>query len=323
VIHALHGEQDMRKMGGLAGKMKITNVTFLLSGLALAGVIPFSGFFSKDEIIASVFAAGADDQIYVFIGVVALVTALVTAIYTGRQYAQVFLGRPRFEHASAEPHTAEDAPNIHHVPDEHSAAHDAHDDRVPDAHSVHESPAVMTVPLIILAIGAVFAGFLGVPHIPGVPEPLHAFANWLQPLFDGPAGAHGAGDHGGGAEPAHGGAHPANLMLLGIGAVIGVVGWCFGFVLGKNSERALLTEPYNQLSLDRIYNALIVRPGLAFSGYLRWFDENVIDGIVHGVAFIVGQAGGALRQTQTSYVRNYALGMALAAVVVIVYFLSR
>src|SRR5690606_19617127 len=119
-----HGEQDMNKMGGLSSRMKATNITFLLSGLALAGAAPFAGFFSKDEIIAAVFNVGGSESLYIVFGVVALVTAFVTALYTGRQYAQIFLGEARDKHL-------------------HEGA--------------HESPAIMTVPLWILAIGAVFA----------------------------------------------------------------------------------------------------------------------------------------------------------------------
>ncbi|MDQ3813887.1 MAG: NADH-quinone oxidoreductase subunit L, partial [Armatimonadota bacterium] len=245
VIHALHGEQDMRKMGGLADKMKITNITFMLSGLALAGAAPFSGFFSKDEIIATVFAAGEDEKVYLFLGAVGLVTAFVTALYTGRQYAQVFLGTPRFEHSAAA-HGEHHGHDAHETAEEH-AAHDAHDP------GVHESPPTMTIPLIILAVGAVLAGFLGVPHIPGAPEQLHAFANWLNPLFEGSTAAHGAG-HGAAAHPEH----PVNWLLLGLGAAIGWAGWVFGRSLGINASRALLTEPYNRLSLDQIYNATVV-----------------------------------------------------------------
>ena len=293
VIHALHGEQDMAKMGGLARKMKATNITFLLSGLALAGFAPFSGFFSKDEIIGEVFRAGQnqsihgeDPSLYVVFGIVALITAFITALYTGRQYAQIFLGNARDEHL-------------------HEAA--------------HESPASMTIPLWILAFGAVFAGVLGLPHIAGVPEQFHAFSNWLAPVFTGaeavavlPAGV-----------VSHDTAHSPNIMLLGIGALIGWIGWFAGVKMGLNSSRAFLPQSTHALSLDAIYNATVVRAGFAIAAVCRWIDENILDGIVNIVGGFVAQVGEALRAMQTSYVRNYALTMALGAVVVVAWFLTQ
>jgi NADH-quinone oxidoreductase subunit L len=281
VIHALHGEQDMNKMGGLSQKMKATNITFLLSGLALAGAAPFAGFFSKDEIIAEVFKAGGNEPLYMVCGILALITAFITALYTGRQYAQVFLGTPRDEHLF-----------------EHA----------------HESPTTMTVPLWILAIGAVFAGFLGVPHIPGVPEQLHAFSNWLSPLFASEAGAEAA---------AHGGEHSVNWILLGIGVLIGWSGWFAGVTLGKNAARAALPESTRALSLDAIYSMTIVRGGEALAAALKWIDDNIIDGIVNGVGGLVGQVSETIRYVQTSYVRTYAFTMAIGAIFVVAYFLMQ
>jgi len=272
VIHALHGEQDMRKMGGLSAKMKTTNITFMLSGLALAGAAPFAGFFSKDEIIGGVFAAAGKNPLYTLFGVIALATALVTAIYTGRQYAQVFLGKARDEHLF-----------------EHA----------------HESPPIMTLPLWILAAGAVLVGFLGVPHLPGVPASLHWFSTWLEPLL----GHEALGVHG---------EHIPNVMLLLLGAAIGWGGWFIGRSMGlKSGERALLPESANKLSLDKIYNETIVRSGFGLAALARWFDTSIIDGFVNLVGVTVRLTSDALRLTQTAYVRNYALAMAVGAVVVL------
>jgi NADH-quinone oxidoreductase subunit L len=278
VIHALHGEQDMNKMGGLARKMKATNLTFLVSGLALAGAAPFAGFFSKDEIIAEVFKVGASGDlnhtIYLACGVLALISALLTALYTGRQYSQVFLGEAR---------------------DEHLYEH------------VHESSPVMTIPLWILAIGAVFAGFLGMPHISGVPDALHAFTNWLSPLF-----AHGAEEAAG-----------PNLILLLLGLAIGWAGWLAGVAMGKNASRAALPESTRDLSLDAGYKATIGRAGLGLAALCKWVDDNIVDGIVNGIGGIVGQVSETVRYVQTSYVRTYAFTMALGAIFVVAYFLMR
>ena len=287
VIHALHGEQDMRKMGGLASKMRATNLTFLLSGLALAGAAPFAGFFSKDEIIAEVWKVEAYAPIYQIIGVVALVTAFITAIYTGRQYAQVFKGAPRDAH-------------LH----EHA----------------HESPVVMTIPLYVLAAGAVAAGFFGVPHISGLPEQMHAFSSWLSPVLVERAGE----AHASAATDVHGAENPVNWILLGLGVLIGWGGWLVGRGMGiKSGERALLSESSNRLSLDAVYESTIVRVGFALSAAMRWIDEKIVDGLVNGVGVAVGEISQALRLTQTSYVRNYALGMALGAAVIIGLFVAR
>ncbi|HEY0072785.1 MAG TPA: NADH-quinone oxidoreductase subunit L [Abditibacteriaceae bacterium] len=310
VIHALHGEQDMRKMGGLAKSMKTTNLTFMLSGLALAGAVPFAGFFSKDEIIGSVFAAGQGEHansLYTIFSIVGLITALITAIYTGRQYAQVFLGESRFVPT---PHTVDDHDHSHETGegDEHGHHAENHHTSHEDA---HESPAVMTLPLIILAIGAVFAGFLGFPHLSGVPESLHGFTNFLEPVFarEEVPGAH--------AE------HSANLVLLLIGMVIGWGGWIYGRGLGlKQAKRAFLQENTHALSLDKLYERTVVKLGFALSIALRWIDENIVDGIVNGLGLLVSQSAASLRLTQTAYVRNYALVMAIGGAMILAYFWS-
>jgi NADH-quinone oxidoreductase subunit L len=324
VIHALHGEQDMRKMGGLAKSMKTTNLTFMLSGLALAGAIPFAGFFSKDEIIGSVFAAQNKlpggigyptiigivvSHFYAICGVIGLITALITAIYTGRQYAQVFLGESRFVPT---PHAVDDHDHSHETGEGDEHGHHAENHHAPHE-DAHESPAVMTLPLIILAIGAVFAGFLGFPHLPGVslPESLHGFTNFLAPVFarEEVPGAHSE--------------HSANLVLLLIGIVIGWGGWIYGRGLGlKQAERAFLQENTHALSLDKLYERTVVKLGYALSIALRWIDENIVDGIVNGLGLLVSQSAASLRLTQTAYVRNYALVMAIGGAMILAYFWS-
>jgi NADH-quinone oxidoreductase subunit L len=267
-------------MGGLAGKMKATNLTFLVSGLALAAAFPFAGFFSKDEILAGVAKVGT--PLYTFVAFAALGIAFITALYTGRQYGQIFGGAPRDQHL--------------------------HD-------HAHESPAVMTIPLWILAAGAVVAGFLGFPHIPGVPAQLHAFSNWLEPVFHGAGSAHGVVD---GTAAAHGhGPDTSTWILLGAGLVIGWLGWFIGRGMGvKEGAKTVLPESTGKFSLDAIYNATFVRAGMALSLFSRWFDEIVIN----GVGSFVGSVSGGLRLTQTSFVRNYALGMAVGAAVIIALF---
>ncbi len=270
VIHALHGEQDMRKMGGLKAKMKVTHIAFLLSGLALAGAVPFSGFFSKDEIIGQAFERGGTYQI---LALAMLGVAFITAMYSGRQYAQIFGGPAR---------------------DEHLAEH------------AHESSFVMTFPLIVLAIGAVFAGFLGLPHIAGFP-PLHALTDWLKPVFETQSSTRLV-------------EHTPNLVLLAVGAVVGWLGWFLGIGMGKNASRAMLPDSTDKVSLDAAYRNVLGRGGFRLTQAARWIDESVIDGAVNGIGGGVRLISGVLRQTQTSFVRNYALGMALGAIVLIALF---
>ena len=149
------------------------------------------------------------------------------------------------------------------------------------------------------------------PHIPGVPEALHGFANWLSPLF------HAEGAHGG--EPQN----AVNWGLLGLGVLIGISGYFVGRGMGlKQGDRAALPESASGLSLDAIYRSVFGKAGLAFAGAVRWFDERVIDGIVNGVGSFVGLVADASRLTQTSFVRNYALAMAFGAAIVIGFFLQ-
>ena len=208
-------------------------------------------------------------------GCIGLLTALITAVYTGRQYGQVFLGSAR---------------------DEHTYQH------------AHESPPVMTIPLFILAAGAVLAGLLGVPHISGVPEMFHAFPNWLAPLF---TSTHG--------EP--GVEHVPSIMLLLAGLVIGWAGWFGGLTLGKNAAGAALPESTHALSLDAIYGKTIIPAGYALAAVLKWVDENVVDGVVSGVGVLIAQVSDTIKYVQTSYVRTYAFTMAVGAIFVVAYFL--
>lgn len=273
VIHSLHGEQDMDKMGGLAKKMQITNITFLAAGLALAGFFPFAGFFSKDEILAAVINAGSGAPILIACGVVGFIAALLTGIYTGRQYAQVFLGDARdeelYEHA-------------------------------------HESGPTMTIPLIILGIGSLVVGFFGMPHFAFVPAWGHAFTNWLAPVFSNGAAA-----------------EAPSIVLLLIGLLIGWGSWFAGMTLGKNAVGVIMPESLRAVSLDAIYNATIVPAGFAIADACRWIDDTFIDGIVNLVGGFVGESSVALRTTQTSYVRNYALAMAVGAVIVLAWFVVK
>jgi len=278
VIHGLSGEQDLRKMGGLAPRMMTTTVTFLVGAFGLAGVPPLAGFFSKDEILGAVFHGHR-----YLLWALLLVGAFMTAFYTFRLVFLAFFGGPR-------------------MPKE-------------VAHHIHESPAVMTLPLVVLAILTVVAGLaVGIPSSQGT-----AFAHFLAPVLPLEEAEHSAG---------------VAFSLLVLSALVAIAGVALAWmVYGRTPVRAasigVARNPVHKLLIekyyvDEIYDALFVRPIYRLSLWLaRVFDPRLIDGIVNGVAtLVVGWARG-LRRVQTGFVMNYALGILLGAVAVVAYLLAR
>jgi NADH-quinone oxidoreductase subunit L len=278
VIHGLGGEQDLRKMGGLAPRMMTTTVTFLIGAFGLAGVPPLAGFFSKDEILASVF-----HEHHYLLWVLLLVGAFMTAFYTFRLVFLAFFGAPRMSKEVA--------------------------------HHIHESPASMTIPLMILAVATVVAGLaFGIPSSTGTP-----FARFLAPVLPLEESQHGAG---------------IAFTLLLLSALIAIAGVALAwYVYGRSPVRAasigVPRNPLHKLLLekyyvDEIYDFLFVRPIYHLSLWLaRVFDPRVIDGLVNGSATAVLAWARGLRLVQTGYVMNYALGILLGAVAVVAYLLAR
>ncbi|MGD0233528.1 MAG: NADH-quinone oxidoreductase subunit L [Syntrophorhabdales bacterium] len=303
VIHAMSGEQDMRKMGGLRKKIPITHWTFVAACIAIAGV-PFigAGFFSKDEILWRAFSAGGP---YRIVWVIAAVAAGMTAFYMFRLFFGIFHGECR---ASEEV-----------------------------KHHIHESPKVMTIPLMILAVLSVVGGYVGVPHILGGANRIEQF---LEPVFGG-AGehtAHAAGGvniisqafaSGGGDE-----AGSAEMTLMILSVVIAFIGIYIAYRLYIKSpeipkrfvERfsGLYRVVYNKYFVDEIYGVIFVRGLLGLGTVLKsFFDEIVIDGTINGVAALLGWAGGLLRRVQSGYVQGYAFAMIVGAIIVIGYLVVR
>jgi NADH-quinone oxidoreductase subunit L len=284
VIHALDGEQDMRKMGGLRRHLPATYWTFLIATLAIAGAPFTSGFFSKDSILWQAYSSPRGSTELWLVG---WVTAGLTAFYMFRQLFLVFHGQSRA--------------------DEHLKAH------------LHESPAVMTMPLVVLALGSVFAGWLGAPeYLWG-----SRWDPWLQPIFGG-----------GVQEAAHGSlSEEINLTLLTV--AIGGLGFLLAyFSYGRTSKLpdrlAALAGggPYRLLFhkyyIDELYDLLIVRPFTACSRWLaQVFDPGVIDGLVNAVA--KGARGLSLvwREIQTGNVQHYLAGFLAAILALLVYFLNQ
>jgi NADH-quinone oxidoreductase subunit L len=276
VIHGLQGEQDLRKMGGIAPRMLITTITFLVGAVGLAGLPPFAGFFSKDEILAATFHHEGHRVLWAIL----LIGVFLTALYTARLVLLAFFGSPRM--------TKE------------------------QAHHIHESPAVMTVPLGVLAILTAVAGIVGVPSSHGT-----AFERFLAPVLPLKEAAHGSL------------ASYALGTVSVLAAVAGVfVAW---LVYGRGqvdaSKIGVPTNPVHKLVLnkyyvDEIYDALIVKPLYRLYLWLAHvFDVKVIDGLVNGVASMVIAWALGLRRIQTGYVMNYALGMLLGAVALVAFLL--
>ena len=278
VIHGLSGEQDLRKMGGLAPRMMTTTVTFLVGAFGLAGIPPLAGFFSKDEILGAVFHGHR-----YLLWAMLLLGAFMTAFYTFRLVFLAFFGGPR-------------------MPKE-------------VAHHVHESPAVMTIPLIVLAVLTVVAGLaVGIPSSQGT-----AFAHFLAPVLPLEESEHSAG---------------VAFSLLVLSAVVAIAGVALAWmVYGRIPVRAasigVARNPLHKILIDKyyvdeIYDALFVKPIYQLSLWLaRVFDPRVIDGLVNGVATTVASWSRGLRRVQTGFVMNYALGILLGAVAVIAYLMAR
>jgi NADH-quinone oxidoreductase subunit L len=280
VIHALSGEQDIMKMGGLRSRLPWTHATFLVAVLAIAGVPPLAGFFSKDAILWSALSSPRGSIALWGIGVI---TAGLTAFYMMRLYLLVFGGESRVGHEAE--------------------------------HHLHESPPVMLLPLIVLAIGSCVAGFVGVPHALGggaVPDVLE---RWLEPVMP---SAVEAGGIGGSAI-----SETVSMILASLAAFAGLAA---GFLLYKDGplpERrrpglAVLRDKYY---VDEVYDRLVVQPYRALCRFASAVDARLVDGVVNGVAFTTDLGSSMLRLIQTGYVRNYALAFFAGTIVILWYVL--
>jgi NADH-quinone oxidoreductase subunit L len=288
VMHALHGETDMNKMGGLKNKLPVTYFMFLIGALALAGIPFLSGFFSKDEILWKAVGVGSEYGGFGFWFVGAFVAGL-TAFYIFRVIYLTFHGKSRV--------SSDVAPHI------------------------HESPKIMTIPLGILAFLAITGGFIGIPHI------YNKFESFLEPVFlryqtDGLANATSAPL---GLELSFMGISVV-IAFLGIGfAYLFYVKRLNLPVELADRVKALYTFLYKKWYLDEIYDALIVRPIKITSDRIlwRWFDVKIIDGLVNGVAALMKKGSDGLRRIETGVVQNYALSIVIGVVLLIGYFILK
>ena len=289
VIHSVGGEQDMRKMGGLRSYIPWTFLTMGIATLAIAGIPPLAGFWSKDEILWKAFSSEHGSWIYWLIGVI---TAFITSFYMFRLLFMTFFGDYRGSHV-----------------DEHGhATHDGHDAR---GHGEpHESPSVMLVPLMILAVLSLVGGLVGIGN---------GFEHFLSPVF-GPA-----------AEAAEGASHATELLLMAVSVTVAILGFVLAYVLYVSRPElpkkiaASLGSFYdavlNKYYVDEIYAKLFVKPLVDGSTEILWqgVDRKVIDDTVNNAADGARHVSDKARHMQSGNLRSYAGWIAAGAAVLIAY----
>ncbi|WP_216870702.1 NADH-quinone oxidoreductase subunit L [Modestobacter excelsi] len=266
VMHAMNDQVDMRRYGGLAKKLPVTFVTFGLGYLALIGFPLLSGWWTKDAIIeAALDRGGASGWL---LGGVAVLGAGLTAFYMTRLMLMTFFGRARWEEG------------VH----------------------PHESPPVMTAPMVVLAVGSVLAGFLLVQAFP-----LQA---WLEPVFGEPEEAAHV------VAPVTVGLVVFLVMALGIGAAWLFVGRREVPTTAPARVSPVVVAARRGLYADAVNESLFMRPGMWLTRALVWLDNRGVDGVVNGTAAALGGSSSRLGRAQTGFVRSYALGMLGGAVLV-------
>ncbi|MGF7041266.1 NADH-quinone oxidoreductase subunit L [Mucilaginibacter lappiensis] len=279
VIHAMGGEQDMRKMGGLKGKIKVTFVTMLIGTIAISGIPPFSGFFSKDEILAHAYAHSTTFY------VIGVFTAMLTSFYMFRMLYLTFYGKFRGTHEQE--------------------------------HHVHESPASMTIPLIVLAILSIVGGFVGVPEVLGGH---HELEHFLAPVFEKSNAIMGE----------HHLLASTEYILMAFSVGVALVALIYAYIkyakngsvpVADGEERPALTSiSYHKFYIDELYDLLIRKP----LDFLSTFFYNVverlgIDGLVNGLGKGTIETSKGLRLLQTGNVGFYIFVMVLGIIAVLAY----
>jgi NADH-quinone oxidoreductase subunit L len=275
VIHAMGGEQDIRKMGGLGKHLKVTYITFFIGCIAIAGIPPFSGFFSKDEILA---AANGKNTIYYILGVLG---SLLTAFYMFRLLAMTFNGKFRG------------------TPEQE--------------HHLHESPAAITIPLIILAFLSIVGGFVGIPDV--FAQGGHRLAQFLAPVFAQSTALL--------AKPESSAQN--EILLMAISSVIAVIAslWAWTkfrkYTPVEKESSGLSKVLENKWYVDELYDSIIVRPLKAISLFFNnVIERSGIDGLVNGVGRSINYGSRQIRFLQNGQVGNYILMMVIGILILFV-----
>jgi NADH-quinone oxidoreductase subunit L len=318
VIHAVGGEQDMRKMGGLRSKIPVTYWTMTIATFAIAGIPPLAGFFSKDEILWRAYQVS---WVYWLLG---LTTAFITSFYMFRLWFMTFWGEYR-GNAEASAHGPADGAS-----DSHSHGHG-------HGHGgIHESPWVMLAPLVILAVLSVVGGWVGVPGSLGGSN---RFDKFLGPVFhttnpsmsgeNAQAGEMGSGKEIEGPEPKTG--VSTELVFTGISVAAGLLGLFLAWLLYVRrpelpdqiaaSIHGLYGAVANKYWIDELYSWIFVRPLVAISGIVLWrgIDQGVIDATLNGSAGGARELSDSVRHMQSGNLRSYAGWIAIGAAAVIGY----
>jgi NADH-quinone oxidoreductase subunit L len=280
VIHAMSDEQDIRSMGGLRKKLPVTFLTFLIATIAISGIPPFAGFFSKDEILAHVFEHNK------LLWVIGVLGSLMTSFYMFRLLFLTFFGTFRGTHEQE--------------------------------HHLHESPASMTVPLIILAVLSALGGFIGVPealhgthHLAEFMSPLYDAARQVNPTAFAPTSL----------------SHSEEYLLMGVSVAVALVSAIVAYVMyvqnaaipapDSQEKSGLQKLVYNKYFVDEIYDSVFVKSIKTLSNILYSFGEFFIDLVVNAAVRLISFLAGLLRKTQTGSTGDYVFAMVLGIVVIL------
>jgi NADH-quinone oxidoreductase subunit L len=297
VIHGMHEEQDVRKMGGLYRLLPVTALTYLVGWLAISGVPPLSGFWSKDEILLYAF-----NESVVLWGFGVLV-ALLTAFYMTRQVLLVFFTEPRWKRSDGG-HGPDGAEQPEALSVGAAVNPNHHDDEL----HPHESPWLMTLPLVVLAVGSAVAGIMQLPFS----KDYHFLETWLEPSLEG-------------AEAKITVSGETKVVLAGAAILTAVVGITAAWAVYQRRRRRA-DEPavlQRAFLVDEAFGAVAGGPGRAAFDGAAWVDGRVIDGAVEGTGTVTGWVGRLLRRLQTGFVRSYALGIAIGGVLLLAWFVFR
>jgi NADH-quinone oxidoreductase subunit L len=283
VMHAMGGELDIQKMGSLKKYMPVTYITMLVASFSIAGVPGLAGFFSKDEILW--LAYSGPSPVGKLVWAMGTVVAFLTAFYSFRLIFLTFHGSFRGTHEQE--------------------------------HHLHESPKAMTIPLMILCVGAVAAGWVGIPHLVG--GGAH-FAEFMKPVLGHPEG-HGT--------------HAEEWMVMGISVLVGFagIGFAYFMYIVRPELPALVTRQFsavhkvlfNKYYVDELYSFIIIRPTIwiAKNVLINVTDARIIEAIVNGVPSAIAAVSSGLRRVQTGLMQHYATIMATGLLIIVAIMLLR
>ncbi len=287
VMHAMGGELDIHKMGGLKKYMPVTYLTMLIASFSISGIPGLAGFFSKDEILWMAYAG--ESPVGKFVWAIGTLVAFLTAFYSFRLIFLTFHGKFRGTHEQE--------------------------------HHLHESPKSMTVPLMLLCVGAVAAGWVGIPALIGEKIGVHNYiAEFMKPVLGHPEG-HGT--------------HGEEMVVMAISILVGLAGIGLAYFMyilrpdlpGKLTQQfsAVHRVLFNKYYVDELYSAIIVRPAIwtAKNVLIGVTDARIIEAIVNGVPSLIGSISAGLRRIQTGLMQHYATIMATGILIFIALMLLR